>query len=132
VDRVDAGARRRVTATARCALIVALLAPIGCHHDEGGPCQRALARLDRIEQARPPRVHPSALGRALMRDACRGRAWQYDPAIGCAVAGPTDEAAAACIDRFVHDVVRPAPGAHPGTAPHDGRGVNPLIEVDGE
>ena len=113
-------------------LAVALVAPLGACGRDRDPCDRALDRLDRIEAAHPHRAHPSALGRKLMRDACRTDAWRSDPVVGCAIAGPTDEAAAACIDRFVHDVVEPAPGEHPGADPHDGRGLNPLLDPGGE
>ena len=87
----------------------------GCRDD----CDRAVARLQRIEARRAPAVAPAS-GRGLnplanlsagertnlMVAECHDRkVAAYDPALACAMQAESDDAAAACIDRMLHDVV---------------------------
>ena len=124
----------------RCAGMVVLVVALAsaCRHHEPDACERAVARLQRIEAARPaPAVSPASAGRGLnplmtmspgertnlMLDECRhGKYASYDPVLRCAMDGASDDAAAACIDRIVHDIVHapapePAPGSTPGAGP---------------
>ena len=111
--------------------VVMLVLPTaaGCRHHEPDACERAIARLQRIEASRsaPPPIHSDGRGlnpllaqspaeRAnLELDECRhGTYASYDPVLRCAMDSASDDGAAACIDRFLHDVVRePAAPAHP-------------------
>src|SRR5690242_497359 len=99
------------------------IAGTGCRDD----CDRAVERLQRIEAARPRPAMPSGRGlnpllelspaeRAnLTLEQCRhGEHAAYDPVLACARTADSDEAAAACIDRIVHDVV---PGSSSETTP---------------
>ena len=78
--------------------------------------------MQRIEAARPPpAIHSDGKGlnpllalspaeRASRElDECRhGKYASYDPVLACAMDSPSDDAAAACIARFVQDVVHEA------------------------
>lgn len=106
-------------------LALALAAAGACRHHVPDACERAAARLQRIEAARPaPSIPPASTGRglnplmamsaseraSLVIDECRrGKYASYDPVLRCAMDAPSDDAAAACIDRIVHDVVHAAP-----------------------
>lgn len=103
-------------------LVVALLVGVAasCRDD----CDRAVARLQRIEAARPkpkpsrsdskglnPLLAMSPGERAeLSLEACRnGQYAAYDPVLACALRSDTDEAAAACIDHMLADVIHGSP-----------------------
>ena len=100
------------------------LALLACAKDEpaGGPprsvseddCQRAVARLIRIDAARAAnRPRPAAAYDPLAQ--CRkGGTAALDPVLRCALDGPTDAAAATGIDAFVHQVLpNPSPPDDP-------------------
>ncbi len=106
--------------------LVVILALASCHGEDD--CDRALARQARITASHhEPRL--SNASAQLFLDECRdGKASQWDPALRCLLSSPTDDAADACLQRFVHDVVRPgAPGAPAGGG---GKGLNPLLDPD--
>jgi hypothetical protein len=90
-------------------------------------CDRALARLARIREARH-QVRPSAAGVALSREGCE-KVGRKDPTIRCALDSPTDEATAQCLDQFLRAVVHDdsPPGAPP--MPTAGKGLNPLLDT---
>src|SRR5262245_57276051 len=93
----------------RFAILAVLALTMACRDRD--PCERAIERLARLN-ASPPK---GAL------DLCRhGKYAQYDPVLRCAMDADSDEAAATCIDQFVHSVVKP--DAHNRT----GSGLNPL------
>ena len=93
------------------AITVALAA---CHSPD--ECDRAVARLARIEKTR--HAASSAL------DECRKHT--PDPVLYCAMSQPTDEAAKACIDAFLKDVL--GSGGSGAPLPPEGRGLNPLLD----
>ena len=83
-------------------------------------CQRAIDRIERIEEANGRSLH----GTAWMVDACRTSKFAaYDPVLRCAMSSASDEAAAACIDRGLRDVVHGPPDDGGGA-----KGLNPLME----
>jgi hypothetical protein len=99
-----------------------LLLAAGCSK-ETDPCQRA---IDRIARVNAQRNLPSSTREAEdeMLAACRkGGKSGYDPVLRCAKDSATDEAAAACIDRFLDAVLKIAP-KKPGPPPG---GLNPLL-----
>jgi hypothetical protein len=101
-----------------CALVL-----VACHGDD--ECDRALARQARISASRhQPRL--SEAGTDLFLDGCRdAKASRWDPVLRCLVSSPSDDDAAACIDRIMRDVVHGPAGA---PAEPDGRGLNPLLD----
>ena len=112
----------------RCCWILALaLAACGSH--DADPCDRVVARLRRLDDAHH-RKHADWMDGEARRQ-CRERGW--DPVVSCAIAGPTDEAADACIERGVRatlglDGGAPiAPGAS-GASGTSGKGLNPLLD----
>jgi hypothetical protein len=106
----------------RDAIVIASLVLGGCRSED--ECDRALARLARIESARHQR-HMGARMSERTLDECR--AHTPDPVLQCALTARTDDEAAACIDAFLHDVVGPGTGA---PHPPDGKGLNPLLDDD--
>ena len=104
----------------------------GCRDD----CDRAVARLQRIEARHLVTVKPSD-GRGLNPllsqspgertklelDECHdAKVAAHDPALACAMTSDSDEAAAACLARMLHDVVHERPPATESTpAVHEQR-----------
>ena len=119
----------------RSACLVALALVLACCRDD---CDRAVARLQRIEATRleaarrslatagvgrglNPLLAQSAAERTdLMTAACHdAKAAAYDPALACALRARSDEAATACIDAMLRDVVHhPAPVPTRGPVTH--------------
>ena len=105
------------------AFVAALMVSSGCR---GDACERALDRIERIDAKKSIRP-PSAASREQALDACRHEKYAaYDPVLRCAMDSDSDDAAAACIDAFVHAVVKP--GAPAGSGSDVGRGLNPLLD----
>jgi hypothetical protein len=115
------------------ALAAAVLTLVsGCRDD----CDRAVARLQRIHARKleasrvslttagsglnPLLAQSPAERTALMTAACHdAKSSAYDPALACALHARSDEAAAACIDAMLHDVVHEAPPVPtPGPVTH--------------
>jgi len=102
----------------RVLLLMLLLA--GCHEDA---CEKALARIARIDGKRGLRK-PTADAANEMLAQCRKRGTaSYDPVVRCAMDSKTDDDAAACIDAFLKAVLKATP-AKPG----DPKGLNPLLQ----
>lgn len=111
-----------------CLAVGVLLAIGGCSAREPDACERAYARLDRIDASRGgPAVSGKPRDEAL--EQCRhGKHAAYDPVLRCAMDSASDEPAVACIEAFDREMIK-ARGAAPTEAPV---GVNPLIEPAGQ
>lgn len=96
--------------------------------DNPDDCQRAFARIARINAAQSePLMGPKSTKEAI--EQCRhGQYAQFDPVLRCAMDSKTDKAASSCIDEFMNamlkDVPPPSPGAHAG----EPKGINLLLE----
>jgi hypothetical protein len=89
---------------------------VACRGPQPDACERAFARLDRINGALA-----SKLPRSFLEECRHGRFASYDPVLRCAMDSESDATAAVCIDRIVKDVLRPSPGS-------EGSGINPLLD----
>lgn len=84
-------------------------------------CERAIARLARIDRANG--IELDAATSARLIESCRtGTHAAWDPVVRCAMDSPSDEAAAACIERGIEGVVKTQPSEGGG-----GSGINPLL-----
>jgi hypothetical protein len=99
----------------RYALALALL--LGCDKP-ADECQRAVARLARIKQAKGDPTTSKAPTERMLESCRTGKYAAYDPVLRCAMDSRTDEIAAECIDRGLKEVLG-------GSG--DGSGVNPLL-----
>jgi hypothetical protein len=91
-----------------------LLALAACGSSD--PCERAIARLERINGIEIGAARPS------MIEQCRtNKSAQWDPVLRCAMDSATDDDAKKCIDRGIRDVVTPGDGTQ-------GAGLNPLMQ----
>jgi hypothetical protein len=102
------------------AVAAGLLAACGCQARNPDDCERALARIARIDASRSmPRASATHTKDAL--EQCRHSKYAaYDPVLRCAMDAPSDAAAASCIDRFVNSTLKPGAAG--------GGGLNPLLE----
>ena len=92
--------------------------------DEPDPCERATARLRRIE-AREGRAAAGAMLAERSLKACRSAGTAtLDPVLQCAMQSATDDEAKICIDAFLRDVVQAQP---PGPGDAASGGLNPLV-----
>ena len=111
-----------VASLVRFGLVVLFVVACGGHEPDA--CERALARIARIE---PMRSHPPPA--KFTRDAleqCRhGKFASYDPVLRCAMDSDSDATAEACIDAFDKRVM--GPGPYP-PAPSGPQGINPLLD----
>ena len=110
------------------ALVVAVAAPLACSHAKDDDCQRAFARLARIAAARGWPPMRSEFADQALEGCRRGGTAGYDPVVNCARAAATDEAAAACIDKGVRQVLHSPSGSGSGSA-SGGQGLNPLLDT---
>lgn len=93
-----------------------MLSILACRDRQPDDCERAFARLARIEPAVSAKLPSDAV------EACRHERYAtYDPVLRCAMDTETDDAAAACIEKLVKSVLRPSPEAV-------GTGINPLLD----
>src|SRR5580765_3737666 len=97
----------------RATLAMIVFAVAACSQPDA--CERALARVGRIGAARGWRpMSDEHAAQAL--DSCRhGKYAAFDPTLICAMDSATDRAAAACIDRFLSDVIKPGSGSSSGS-----------------
>jgi hypothetical protein len=100
-------------------LLVAAACGSRAHDTRDDDCARAIARIERIhEQNRLPATSEAV--RARLVESCRTHPKaKYDPVLRCAMDLPSDEAAAACIDQGMREVLKLGSGG--------GSGLNPLL-----
>lgn len=104
------------------ALALALLG-LACDREPPDECERAAARTLRITDESPHQPNwPERSAAAVLRTCRRGGQALHDPVLRCTLDAPTDDAAKACIEAFLDDVLKPSeplPRA---------QGINPLLE----
>jgi hypothetical protein len=96
--------------------LASLVLLVGCGKSPDA-CERATARLARIEKPSP--LRPTAeTNREILAQCRRGT---DDPVMRCALDAPSDEVAKRCVEQFVDAVLKPSSGS-------GGSGLNPLFE----
>ena len=93
---------------------------VACSSKAVDDCERAIARLERLQPSKAP-----APNRSAQIEACRtGKISSWDPVLRCAMDSATDEAAAACIKTGIDGVLKGTAADGDGA----GSGVNPLLQ----
>lgn len=110
-------------------VVVALVFPISVFtcNQRDRDCEFAIARMDRIEEARGVPKRPAKLDRWMLEKCKHGKYATSDPVVHCALDADSDQAAAACIDRFTHDVLHMSKPNSAGSASGP-VGINPLLD----
>ena len=102
-------------------LVVLAVVTMGCARS-GDECERALARLERIEKSQGRPVASKATTQRMLESCRTGKYASHDPVLRCAMDSATDDSAADCIGRSLKDVVKPSADSRAG-----GSGLNPLL-----
>jgi hypothetical protein len=95
----------------------------GCRDRAQDDCERALARIARID-ARSSPSQPAIASKSALQQCRSNPNAMSDPVVRCALDSASDGAAAVCIDNFTRAVLKTSADGGGG-----GAGINPLLQA---